>query len=80
MSQSIRVIVVDDSALMRRVITGLLEQDPSIRVVATARNGREAIDLVQELRETKASSFTLRDTPMFTCRRRTLGECLDALG
>ncbi|MEO7910572.1 MAG: chemotaxis protein CheB, partial [Roseiflexaceae bacterium] len=50
MIQPIRVIVVDDSALMRRVITGLLEQDPSIRVVATARNGREAIDLVQELR------------------------------
>ena len=50
MSQPIRVIVVDDSALMRRVITGLLEQDSAIRVVATARNGREAIDLVQELR------------------------------
>jgi chlorite dismutase len=38
------------------------------------------LDLVQELRETKASSFTLRDTPMFTCRRRTLAECLEALG
>jgi chlorite dismutase len=38
------------------------------------------LDLVQELRETKASSFTLRDTPMFTCRQRTLRECLDALG
>lgn len=38
------------------------------------------LDLVQELRETKASSFTLRDTPMFTCRQRTLLECLDALG
>ncbi len=38
------------------------------------------LDLVQELRETKASSFTLRDTPMFTCRQRTLTECLDALG
>lgn len=38
------------------------------------------LDLVQELRETKASSFTLRDTPMFTCRQRSLAECLDALG
>jgi two-component system chemotaxis response regulator CheB len=50
MNQPIRVIVVDDSALMRRVITGLLEQDPAIRVVGAARNGREAIDLVQQLR------------------------------
>jgi chlorite dismutase len=38
------------------------------------------LDLVQELRETKASCFTLRDTPMFTCRQRSLAECLDALG
>ena len=38
------------------------------------------LDLVQELRETKASSFTLRDTPMYTCRLRTLAACLDALG
>ena len=38
------------------------------------------LDLVQELRETKASAFTLRDTPMFTCRQRTLTECLEALG
>jgi chlorite dismutase len=38
------------------------------------------LDLVQELRETKASSYTLRDTPMFTCRQRTVAECLEALG
>lgn len=38
------------------------------------------LDLFQELRETKASCFTLRDTPMFTCRKRTLAECLDAIG
>lgn len=37
------------------------------------------LDLVQELRETKASSFTLRDTPMYTCRLRLLNECLDEL-
>lgn len=50
MSQSIRVVVVDDSALMRRTITGLLEQDPGIRVVGAACDGREAIALVEELR------------------------------
>lgn len=38
------------------------------------------LDMFQELRETKASCFTLRSTPMFTCRRRSLTECLDALG
>ncbi len=50
MSQPIRVVVVDDSALARRVITGLLEQDPAIRVVGAAHNGRVAIDLVKDLR------------------------------
>jgi two-component system chemotaxis response regulator CheB len=50
MSEPIRVVVVDDSALMRRVITELLEQDRMIRVIGTACNGREAIDVVQKLR------------------------------
>lgn len=38
------------------------------------------LDLVQELRETKASMYTLRDTPMYTCRQQTLEECLRAIG
>lgn len=38
------------------------------------------LDLVQELRETKASMYTLRDTPMYTCRQQPLEECLKALG
>jgi len=50
MSQTIRVVVIDDSALMRRMITTLLERDPAIRVVGTARDGREAITLVERLR------------------------------
>ncbi len=37
------------------------------------------LDLVEELRFTKASEFTLRDTPMYSCRQRTLKECLAAL-
>lgn len=38
------------------------------------------LDLVEELRFTQASKFTLRDTPMYTCRQRDLAECLQALG
>jgi chlorite dismutase len=38
------------------------------------------LDLVQELRETRASKYTLRDTPMFTCRQQSLADCLDAIG
>ena len=56
MNQLIRVVVVDDSALMRRVISGMLEQDPAIRVVGVARNGREAIDLVKALRQSTQST------------------------
>lgn len=38
------------------------------------------LDLVQELRETEASRYTLRDTPMFTCVAQPLDEILDAIG
>lgn len=38
------------------------------------------LDLVQELRETEASSYTLRDTPMFTCVAQPLDEILEAIG
>jgi two-component system chemotaxis response regulator CheB len=45
----IRVLVVDDSALMRRVICNLLEEDPEIQVVGTAVDGFDAIHKAQEL-------------------------------
>jgi chlorite dismutase/nitrite reductase/ring-hydroxylating ferredoxin subunit len=38
------------------------------------------LDLVQELRETEASLYTLRDTPLFTCINMPLDQALDALG
>jgi chlorite dismutase len=38
------------------------------------------LDLVQELRETEASQYTLRDTPMFTCVSQPLNEILEAIG
>lgn len=38
------------------------------------------VDLVMELRHSEATSYTLRDTPTFTCVRRELHEVLDLLG
>src|SRR5690625_21102 len=46
----IRVLVVDDSAFMRKTISMMLEGDPEIEVVDTARDGLEACDKVAELR------------------------------
>lgn len=37
------------------------------------------LDLVMELRKTEGSKYTLRDTPIFTCIKRPLRECLDLL-
>ena len=54
--------------------------DQEFVVAFETNHPADFLDLVQELRETKASAFTLRDTPMFTCRQRSLVECLDALG
>jgi two-component system chemotaxis response regulator CheB len=45
----IRVIVVDDSAFMRKVIGDLLEKDPEIQVIGKGKNGKEAVELVQKL-------------------------------
>jgi two-component system chemotaxis response regulator CheB len=39
----INVLVTDDSAFMRRAITTMIDNEPDMRVVATARSGEEAI-------------------------------------
>ncbi|SCM70121.1 chemotaxis response regulator protein-glutamate methylesterase [Desulfovibrio sp. 86] len=44
-----RVLVVDDSTFMRNAIVSLLEQDPEIKVVGTARDGLEALQKAEEL-------------------------------
>ncbi|MBU0511033.1 MAG: chemotaxis response regulator protein-glutamate methylesterase [Chloroflexi bacterium] len=50
MPVTIDILVVDDSPLMQRLITHLLESDPGLRVVATAADGYEAIQKVEALR------------------------------
>ncbi|MFE9274528.1 protein-glutamate methylesterase/protein-glutamine glutaminase [Paenibacillus glucanolyticus] len=44
-----RVLVVDDSAFMRRIFSDFIERDPSFQVVGTADNGRDAVEKVKAL-------------------------------
>jgi len=42
--KKIKVLVVDDSALMRRIISDMIKEDSSIEVIGTARNGQDLMD------------------------------------
>jgi chlorite dismutase len=57
---------------------GLDDQD--FVVAFESDTADEFLDLVQELRETESSKYTVRDTPMYTCRRTTIEEILDSIG
>lgn len=48
MNQVIKVVVVDDSAFIRKVVKQMLSRSPFIDVVATARDGEEALTLVAQ--------------------------------
>jgi two-component system chemotaxis response regulator CheB len=47
--QPIAVLVVDDSTVVRRVVSGVLEAEPGIRVVGTAASGADALRQIPRL-------------------------------
>jgi len=57
---------------------GLDDQD--FVVAFEADSPAEFLDLVQELRETESSKYTVRDTPMYTCKRATIDEIMESIG
>jgi two-component system chemotaxis response regulator CheB len=46
----VRVVIVDDSAYVRKVVRQMLLRSPFVEVVGAARDGAEALELVEELR------------------------------
>src|SRR5688572_21045346 len=50
MSDMIRVLVVDDSAFVRKVVSQMLSRSPFIEVVGVARDGEEALEKAAELK------------------------------
>jgi chlorite dismutase len=53
--------------------------DQEFVVAFEADKPGEFLELVQRLRETESSLFTLRDTPMFTCIAMSINKALNAL-
>jgi chlorite dismutase len=54
--------------------------DQEFVVAFETDNLSDFLDLVEELRGSEASQYTLRDTPMFTCVAQSLEEILEAIG
>ena len=46
----VRVLVVDDSAYIRKVVKEMLSRSPALEVVGTARDSEEALELVEQLK------------------------------
>lgn len=46
----VRVLIVDDSAFVRKVVRQMLSRSPFLEVVGAARDGEEALELVEQLR------------------------------
>ena len=49
MNSVIKILIVDDSAYVRNIIERILMISPFIEVVGKARDGKEALDMVEEL-------------------------------
>ncbi len=46
----VKVLVVDDSAFMRKAISMMLESDPEIKVIGVGHDGAEGVELVKKLK------------------------------
>lgn len=50
MKKTKKVLVIDDSAFMRRVISDIINSEPRLEVVDVAKNGKEALQKIKELK------------------------------
>jgi two-component system, chemotaxis family, protein-glutamate methylesterase/glutaminase len=82
MSRHIRVLVVDDSAYIRKVVKEMLGRSPEIEVVGTARDGDDALEQCERLQPDVVTcdlimpgvdgiEFIRRPSTSFRSRRRS---------
>ena len=79
MNEHIRVGLTFPSVSLNTTYSFGLD-DQEFVVAFETDEASDFLDLVQQLRETEASRYTLRDTPMFTCVAQSLPDILEAIG
>ena len=71
-----RVLVVDDSAFMRRAVHTMVNSEPGLEVIATARNGKEGLELAGKLRpDVITLDIEMPEMDGLTALRRIMREC-----
>ncbi len=71
-----KVLVVDDSAFMRRAVSQMLASDPQIEVVGTAKNGREGLEMAKKLSpDVITLDIEMPEMDGLTALRRIMQEC-----
>ncbi|MZH06056.1 MAG: response regulator [Nitrospinae bacterium] len=48
--RKIRILVVDDAVVVRKIVTNTLSSDPDIEVAATAANGKIALQKIPQIK------------------------------
>ncbi len=70
------VLIVDDSAFMRKAITKLIEQDEKLHVVGIARNGIDAIEKINRLKpDVITLDIDMPEMDGITALRKIMVEC-----
>lgn len=72
----IKVLVVDDSAFMRKVISSLIERDSIFEVIGIARTGVEAIEKVKLLKpDVVTLDITMPEMDGLTALKQIMSQC-----
>jgi two-component system chemotaxis response regulator CheB len=75
-SQRVRVLIVDDSAFMRKALTTMLADDPAIEVIGQATNGREGLEMTGRLKpDVVTMDIEMPQMDGLTALRRIMAEC-----